>query len=91
MCFWLGSQVEAEIMATRPVIPAALKPLPSSCALDIEFQPDCGGNARGGLSLSDTLVISRTESVQCEAMSNKQAVMLIPQAETPAISGLFFL
>jgi len=73
-------------MATRPVTPAAPKPLPSSCALDIEFQPDCGGNARGGLNLSDTLVISRTESVQCEAMSNKQAVMLIPQAETLAIS-----
>ncbi len=89
--FWLGSQVEAEIMATRPVTPAALKPLPSSCALGIEFQPDCSGNARGGLSLSDTLVMSRTESVQCEAMSKKQAVMIIPQAETLVISGLFFL
>ena len=59
-----------------------------------EFQPDCSKNTSSGLSLSETLVISRcisseSESVRCETFIKKHLAVISLQAEVLAISGQF--
>ena len=90
----LVHNVDAEIMATRRVKPAALKPLQSALVVDIELQSDCRVDARGSLVLSENQVTSRcisseTEFVHCETQFQKMFSVFCSQPEARAISGPF--
>ena len=88
----LVHNVDAEIMATRRVNPAALKPLRSALVVDIELQSDCRVDARGSLVLSENQLTSRcisseTEFEHCEMQFQNMFSVFYSQAEALAISG----
>jgi len=74
-------------MATRPATPAALVR-----SARVVFQPDRSVNACSGLSLSETLIMSRcitseSESVHCETQFQKLFALIRAQKEAVTISG----